>query len=968
MASQKTTKKDLLKAEEQQQGSAVDRVTSLPLLNSAFNLVSSAYNYTKETHPCLSGVCSVAETVAAVAVGSMVGGAQPILNQLEPQIALVNEYACKGLDQLEENLPFLQQPADKVISDTKQLVSTKVTSAMDAACEAKEAMANKVTEAVDLTKNVVGDSVKLTRSVVTSTINSAVEAAHGAKDLVTNKVTEAVDLGKHMVEDSIAQTKSAVASTIVNAVEAAQGAKDVVTTKVTTKVTEAVEAAQGAKDLVTTKVTEAVDLSKHMVEDSIAQTKSAVASTIVNAVEAAQGAKDVVTNKVTEAVDLSKHMVEDSIAQTKSAVASTIASAVEAAQGAKDMVTNKVTTKVTEAVEAAQGAKDLVTSKVTEAVDLSKHMVEDSVAQTKSAVVSTIVNAVEAAQGAKDVVTNKVTTKVTEAVDLSKHMVEDSIAQTKSAVASTITAAVEAAQGAKDLVTNKVTEAMDLTKGAVQDSVEKTKSVVTSTVSTALDAAYGTITSKINTALEQGKEALQEGVEMTNSVVTNSISKAKAVSQAVGGGVEAVLGMSEDLVDHYLPMTDEELGKLATSEGSGMASVEEQRQNKSYFVRLGSLPNKVRRRAYHLSLHKLQRLRQSTQETLSRLQLAIKLVQTCFSLFPPVCSLPAQLSRWKLFLHALPAASHLGSLLGGKHWCCSDCVCLQSSSSSRSSHQIESVKGEVGQKLLDGQEKLYQLWLDWSLTQPKGNQVKTASQVEVESRTLTMLHIITRQLQPVYENLKASIQGLPSNIQEAVYQATRKIHQLHRSFSSAVSFQDLSSTTLTQSQDWVAEARRSLDVLFEYVTQNTPLNWVVGPFRAVVNVPQGSRKQKKKDSVPPIKSPVLDKAASSKEGVETPKEPKGAQEILVEVCELLEKLGSRKQKKKDSVPPIKPPVLDKATSSKEGAKTAEEPKGAQEILGEGHEVLEKLEEKAEKDTEVALPAKEVTTKAPEEDL
>ncbi|KAM4658511.1 uncharacterized protein AAGF69_009120 [Amazona ochrocephala] len=921
MASQKTTKKDLLKAEEQQQGSAVDRVTSLPLLNSAFNLVSSAYTYTKETHPCLSGVCSVAETVAAVAVGSVVGGAQPILNQLEPQIALVNEYACKGLDQLEENLPFLQQPADKVISDTKQLVSTKVTSAMDAACEAKEAMANKVTEAVDLTKNVVGDSVKLTRSVVTSTINSAVEAAHGAKDLVTTKVTEAVDLTKHMVEDSIEQTKSAVASTIVNAVEAAQGAKDLVTTKVTTKVTEAVEAAHGAKDLVTTKVTEAVeaahgakdlvttkvteavDLTKHMVEDSIEQTKSAVASTIVNAVEAAQGAKDIVANKVatkvteaveaaqgakdlvttkvttkvteaveaaqgakdlvttkvTEAVDLSKHMVEDSIEQTKSAVASTIVSAVEAAQGAKDIVANKVTTKVTEAVEAAQGAKDLVTNKVTEAVDFSKHIVEDSVERTKSAVASTIVNAVEAAQGAKDLVTNK----VTEAVDLSKHMVEDSVGRTKSAVSSTITAAVEAAQGAKDLVTNKVTEAMDLTKGAVQDSVEKTKSAVTSTVSTALDAAYGTVTSKINTALEQGKEALQEGVEMTNSVVTNSISKAKAVSQAVGGGVEAVLGMSEDLVDHYLPMTDEELGKLATSEGLGMASVEEQRQNKSYFVRLGSLSNKVRRRAYHLSLHKLQRLRQSTQETLSRLQLAIKLV---------------------------------------------------------------------------------------------------------ESRTLTMLHIITRQLQPTFETLKESIQGLPSSIQEAVYKATQNIHQLHRSFSSAVSFQDLSSTTLAQSQDWVAEARRSLDVLLEYVTQNTPLNWVVGPFRAVANVTQGSRKQKKKDLVPPIKSPVLDRAPSSKEGAKTPEEPKGAQEILGEVCEVLAKLGSRKQKKKDLVPPIKSPVLDRAPSSKEGAKTPEEPKGAQEILGEGHEVLEKLEEKAEKDTEVALPAKEVETKAPEEDL
>ncbi|XP_050766637.1 perilipin-3-like isoform X2 [Gymnogyps californianus] len=762
MASEKSTKKDLLKAEEQQQASAVNRVTSLPLLNSAFNLVSSAYNYTKETHPYLSGVCSVAETVAAVAVGSVVGGAQPILNQLEPQIALVNEYACKGLDQLEENLPFLQQPADKVISDTKQLVSTKVTSAMDAACEAKEAMADKVTEAVDLTKNVVGDSVKLTRSMVASTVNSAVEAAQGAKDLVTNKVTEAVDRSKHIVEDSVGLTKSAIASTIVNAVEAAQG----------------------AKDLVTNKVTEAVDLSKHIVEDSVGLTKSAVASTIVNAVEAAQGAKDLVTNKVTEAVDLSKHIVEDSVGLTKSAIASTIVNAVEAAQGAKDLVTNKVT----------------------------------------------------------------------EAVDLSKHIVEDSVGLTKSAVASTITAAVGAAQGAKDLVTNKVTEAVDLTKGAVQDGVEKTKSVVTSTVNTALDAAYGTITSKINTALEQSREAIQEGVEMTNSVVTNSISKAKAVSQAVAGGVESVLGISEDLVDHYLPMTEEELGKLATTvEGFGMASVEEQKQQQSYFVRLGSLSNKVRHRAYQLSLNKLQRIKQSTQDTLSRLQLAIKL--------------------------------------------------------------IESVKQEVGQKLLDGQEKLHQLWVDWSLTQPKGNQVKTASQAEVESRTLAMLHIITQQLQPVYENLKASIQGLPSNIQEAVYQAARNIHKLHSSFSSAMSFQDLSRTTLTQSQDCVVEARRSLDDLFEYVTQNTPLNWLVGPFRAIAKVSQDSRKQKK--------------------GVVTD---------------------------------TKSCVLEKASSSKEVVKTPEEPKGANRIPGEGCEVLEKLEEKAEKDTEVALAAKEIKTNAPEEDL
>ncbi|KAJ7427208.1 perilipin-3-like isoform X1 [Willisornis vidua] len=882
MASGKSPRPDLLKAEEQQQVSAVNRVTSLPLLNSAFNLVSSAYNHTKESHPCLGGVCSVAETVAAVAMGSVVGGAQPILTQLEPQIALVNEYACKGLDQLEETLPFLQHPADKVISDTKQLVSTKVTSAMDAACEARGAVAEKVTEAVDITKNVVGDSVKLTRSVVTSTVNSAVEAAQGAKDLVTNKVTEAVDVTKHMVEDSVDKTKYVVTSTIVNAVEAAQGAKDLMTNKVT-------EAVDVAKDLVTNKVTEAVDLSKHMVEDSVDRTKSAVASTITAAVGAAQGAKELVTNKVTEAVDVTKHMVEDSVDRTKSAVASTIVNAVEAAQGAKDLVTNKVT----------------------EAVDVTKHMVEDGVDRTKSAVASTIVSALEAAQGAKELVTDK----VTKAVDLSKHIVEDSVDMTKSAVASTIVNAVEAAQGAKDLVTNKVTEAVDLTKGAVQDGVEKTKSVVTSTVSTALDAAYGTITGKLSTALEQGREALQEGVEMTNSVVANSISKAKAVSQAVAGGVESVLGMSEDLVDHFLPMTEEELGGLAVAvEGVGMVSVEEQRRQRSYFVRLGSLSGTVRHRAHQHSLRKLQGIRHCTQDTLSRLQRAIKLIQ--------------------------------------------------------------SVKQEVGQKLLERQQKLHQLWVDWCLTQPKGNQVQTACQPEVESRTLTMLRIITHQLQPVYENLKTSIQGLPSSIQEVVYQATRSIHRLHSSFSSAMSFQDLSSATLRQSRDRVAEARGSLDVLFEYVTHNIPLNWLVGPFRAIAQVAQDSRKQQKKDVVTDRKLPVLEKALSWQEVTETPKEPKGTNRIPEEGCAVLEKLeektgmvkkGEKREGKAENLEEKTGKV--KKAEKREGkagkVKKGEKQEGK---AGKVKEKTGKMEEKAEKDIEVALAAREIKTSAPEEDL
>ncbi|XP_042697432.2 perilipin-3 isoform X2 [Chrysemys picta bellii] len=593
MASEnKATNTGPLKAEEEHQVNIVNRVARLPFISSAYNLVSSAYSYTKGIHPYISNICSVAETVAAMAVGSAVGGVQPILSHLEPQITSVNEYACKGLDKLEENLPFLQQPTEQVISDTKQMVSTKVMSAVDAAYGAKDAVASRVAGAVDVTKDVVQDSVELTKSVVSSTVNTAKEAACGAKDIVTNRVTKAVDLTRGTVQDSVELTKSVVSSTV--------------------------------------------------------------------------------------------------------------------------------------------------------------------------------------------------------------------------------NTAKEAAYGAKDIVTNRVTEAVDLTRGTVQDSVELTKSVVSSTVNTAKEAACGAkdiVTSKVNTVVGRSREAVQDGVEMTSFVVTNSLNKAKAAGQLVASGVDAVLEKSQALVDHYLPLTNEELVKLAIAvEGFNMASVEEQKQRQSYFVRLGSLSNKVRHRAYQHSLNKLRLIKQNTQHSLSQLQLAINL--------------------------------------------------------------IEYVKQGVGHKLQDSLEKLQQLWIEWSRTQPRGSPAKDASQPEVEPRTLAMVRIITQQLHPAYVNLVSSIQGLPSNIQETVQQAVNNVQQLHASFSRADSFQDLSSSSLTQSREKMTKAQESLDALLEYVSHNTPLNWLVGPFSPSVRATQEATGEPKEIMMTEMTSSALQEVASAQKKVaEVPKAP-----------------------------------------------------------------------------------------------
>lgn len=63
----------------------VDRVTSLPLVSSTYDMVSSMYSNTKDLSPYIKTVCEAAEqgvrTITSVALTT----ASPIMGKLEPQ-------------------------------------------------------------------------------------------------------------------------------------------------------------------------------------------------------------------------------------------------------------------------------------------------------------------------------------------------------------------------------------------------------------------------------------------------------------------------------------------------------------------------------------------------------------------------------------------------------------------------------------------------------------------------------------------------------------------------------------------------------------------------------------------------------------------------------------------------------------------------------------------------------------------
>ncbi|KAL6087589.1 hypothetical protein STEG23_011394 [Scotinomys teguina] len=324
--------------------------------------------------------------------------------------------------------------------------------------------------------------------------------------------------------------------------------------------------------------------------------------------------------------------------------------------------------------------------------------------------------------------------RLQESLPILQQPTEKVLADTKELVSSTVSGAREmvsnSVTSAKDTVATRVTGAVDVTRGAVQSSVDMTKSAVTSGVQSVMGSQVG---------------------------------------QMVISGVDTMLVKSEAWMDNRLPLTDAELAMIATTpEGSDMASLQQQRQEQNYFIRLGSLSERLRNHAYEHSLGKLRDARQSAHEALQQLTHALSL--------------------------------------------------------------MESVKQGVDQRLGEGQEKLHQMWLTWNQKTPQDVEKDPAKPEQVEAQALGMVRDIAQQLQSMCVALGASIQGLPSHIREQAQQARSQVDDLQATFSGIQSFQDLTTGVLAQTHERIARAREALDRTVEYVAQNTPVTWLVGPF------------------------------------------------------------------------------------------------------------------------------------------
>ncbi|XP_073330907.1 perilipin-2 [Pagrus major] len=292
---------------------------------------------------------------------------------------------------------------------------------------------------------------------------------------------------------------------------------------------------------------------------------------------------------------------------------------------------------------------------------------------------------------------------------------------------------------------------------SAKDVVTTAKDVMTGTVSGAKDTVSDTLTS----AVEKTRGAVQDGMEKTRAVVSGSVSTVleSRVARLVSSGVDTALSTSESLVEQYLPLTEDEL-ELEAKTVRGF-----DRKEPSYYVRLGSLSTKLRKRAYTRAVTRIQDAKQRSREFISELNTTVDLI-------------------------------------------------------------------EYGRKNIDGanqmvNDKLSSLvaWRSSGPSQENGHEAEV-----IESRTLALARSLTQQLQTTCLTLVSSLQGLPNNIQQEALSLSRSASQMYTNFSEANRLRDVPDSVLNSSRAQLARMKDSLDNVMDYVVNNTPLNWLVGPF------------------------------------------------------------------------------------------------------------------------------------------
>lgn len=89
---------------------------------------------------------------------------------------------------------------------------------------------------------------------------------------------------------------------------------------------------------------------------------------------------------------------------------------------------------------------------------------------------------------------------------------------------------------------------------------------------------------------------------------------------------------------------------------------------------------------------------------------------------------------------------------------------------------------------------------------------------------------LSQQLQTSCLVVVSGVQGLPNHVQQEALSLSRSAAQLYTSFGLPNRLRELPDSVLGGTRVQLGQMKESLDHVMDYLVNNTPLNWLVGPF------------------------------------------------------------------------------------------------------------------------------------------
>lgn len=93
----------------------INRVCSIPVVQSAIEKTGSTYAYVKDSHHLINWALDYAEAGLHYASATAAPIASPIAKKFEGPISKVDQKLCQGLDMVEQKMPIVKQPPQQVI-------------------------------------------------------------------------------------------------------------------------------------------------------------------------------------------------------------------------------------------------------------------------------------------------------------------------------------------------------------------------------------------------------------------------------------------------------------------------------------------------------------------------------------------------------------------------------------------------------------------------------------------------------------------------------------------------------------------------------------------------------------------------------------------------------------------------------------------------------------------------------------